>query len=164
MGQTCQQGSAFCTFLNGNLMQVLIDQDPSMISPNISWCSCLWRCRESTNFLIALLKVCGVLWTRGLVHQSQAPVLWAAECGFESKLWYLCPWAWHYNHNCFVQSWEGIDSALPDRPLVDNTLAYILTDSEGANPVSAPGVYVGGNMPLVAVDFGRFWPSMAFWC
>ncbi len=36
---------------------------------------------------------------------------------------------------------------------MDDTLAYILTDSEGGNPVSAPGV--GCNVPLVAIDLGR---------
>ncbi len=44
-------------------------------------------------------------------------------------------------------------SALPARLLVDDTHAYILTDCEGGNPVSAPGV--GGNVGLVAVDLGR---------
>ena len=34
--------------------------------------------------------------------------------------------------------------------LVDDTQTYILTDCEGGNSVSAPGV--GGNVPLVAVD------------
>ena len=33
---------------------------------------------------------------------------------------------------------------------MDDTHAYILTDCEGGNPVSAPGV--GGNVPLVTVD------------
>ena len=36
---------------------------------------------------------------------------------------------------------------------MDDTHAYILTDCEGGNPVSAPGV--AGNVPLVAVDLGR---------
>ena len=44
-------------------------------------------------------------------------------------------------------------SALPARLLVDDTHAYILTDCEGGNPVSAPGV--GGNVPLMAVDLGQ---------
>ena len=42
-------------------------------------------------------------------------------------------------------------SALPARLLVDDTLAYILTDCEGGNPVSAP--VVGGNMPLVEMTW-----------
>jgi hypothetical protein len=37
---------------------------------------------------------------------------------------------------------------------VDDTHAYILTDCDGGNPVSAPGV--GDNMPLVAVVLGRW--------
>ncbi len=41
-------------------------------------------------------------------------------------------------------------SALPARRLVDDTLAYILTNCEGGNSVSTPGV--GGNVPLVTVD------------
>ncbi len=36
---------------------------------------------------------------------------------------------------------------------MDDTLAYILTDCEDGNPVSAPGV--GGNMPLLTVDLGQ---------
>ncbi len=44
-------------------------------------------------------------------------------------------------------------SALPARLLVDDTHAYILTDCEGGNHVSARGV--GGNVPLVTVDLGR---------
>ena len=44
-------------------------------------------------------------------------------------------------------------TALPSRLLVDDTLAYILTDCEGVNPVSAPGEV--GNVPLVAVDMGQ---------
>ncbi len=43
-----------------------------------------------------------------------------------------------------------LHSALPARLLVDDTHAFILTDCEGGNPVSAPAV--GGNVPLVAVD------------
>ncbi len=54
-------------------------------------------------------------------------------------------------------------SALPARLLVDDTLAYILADCEGGNPVSAPGV--GGNVPLVnspnqlSVALTLKWPS-----
>ena len=44
--------------------------------------------------------------------------------------------------------------ALPPRLLVDNTQARILMDCGGGYPVSAPEV--GGNMTLVAVDFGRY--------
>ena len=44
-------------------------------------------------------------------------------------------------------------SAVPARLLVDDTYAYIFTDCEGGNPVSAPGVV--GNMPLVTVDLGQ---------
>ena len=36
---------------------------------------------------------------------------------------------------------------------MDNALAYIFTDCEGGNPVSAPGV--GGTVSLVTVDLGR---------
>ena len=34
----------------------------------------------------------GVLWPSGLAHRTQVLVL-AAECGFESRPWHLCPWA-----------------------------------------------------------------------
>ena len=46
---------------------------------------------------------CGVSWPSGLVHWTQVLVL--SECGFESqpgRSWRLCPWARHFNHNCFV--------------------------------------------------------------
>ena len=57
------------------------------------------------------------------------------------------------NHKCFVKVCEGttfyfITATL----LVDDTHAYIFTDCEVGNPVSAPGV--GGNVPLVTVDLG----------
>ena len=42
-----------------------------------------------------------------------------------------------------------MDFALLARLLVDDTLAYILMDCEGGNPVSAPGVVDG--VSLVAV-------------
>ena len=43
-------------------------------------------------------------------------------------------------------------SALPARLLVEDTHAYIFTDYEGDNSVSAPGV--DGIMPLETVDLG----------
>ena len=43
--------------------------------------------------------------------------------------------------------------ALQTRLLVDDNHANILSDCEGSNPVSAPGV--GGYVPLVAFDVGR---------
>ncbi len=48
-----------------------------------------------------------------------------------------------------------VHSAQPARllVLVDDTHADFLTDCEGGNPVSAPGV--GGNVPLVTVDLGQ---------
>ena len=39
---------------------------------------------------------------------------------------------------------------------MDDTHAYILMNCKGGESVSAPGV--GGNMPLVTVDLGR-WPK-----
>ena len=35
-----------------------------------------------------------VSWPSGLAYQTQVLVL-AAECGFESRPWHLCPWARH---------------------------------------------------------------------
>ena len=37
---------------------------------------------------------CGVSWPSGLAYRTQVLVL-AAECGFESRPWHLCPWARH---------------------------------------------------------------------
>ena len=37
---------------------------------------------------------CGVSWPSGLAYWTQVLVL-AAECGFESRPWHLCPWARH---------------------------------------------------------------------
>ena len=37
---------------------------------------------------------CGVSWPSGLACRTQVLVL-AAECGFESRPWHLCPWARH---------------------------------------------------------------------
>ena len=45
-----------------------------------------------------------------------------------------------------------VHSVLPAMLLVDVTHAYILTDFEGGNPVSALGI--GGTELLVAVDLG----------
>ena len=36
----------------------------------------------------------GVSWPSGLAYRTQVLVL-AAECGFESRPWHLCPWARH---------------------------------------------------------------------
>ena len=36
----------------------------------------------------------GVSWPGGLAYRTQVLVL-AAECGFESRPWHLCPWARH---------------------------------------------------------------------
>ena len=38
--------------------------------------------------------VIGVSWPSGLAYRTQVLVL-AAECGFESRPWHLCPWARH---------------------------------------------------------------------
>ncbi len=77
-------------------------------------------------------------WPSGLAHRTQALVMPAAECGFEFWSWHLCPLS------------KVVHFAVPARLLVDDTHAYILTDCEGGNPVSAPGV--GGNMPLLTVN------------
>ena len=61
----------------------------------------------------------------------------------------LLPLSKALNH-CFLTSFE---SALPARPLVDNTHAYFPLDREEGNPVSDPGVR--GYFPLVIVDLGR---------
>ncbi len=94
---------------------------------------------------------CGVSWPSGLVHRTQALVLSAAECGFEILVMTLVPLSKALNQNCFVK--KVVRCAPPSRLRLDDTHAYILTDCEGGNPVSAPGV--GGNVPLVTVDLGR---------
>ena len=38
--------------------------------------------------------IMGVSWPSGLAYRTQVLVL-AAECGFESRPWHLCPWARH---------------------------------------------------------------------
>ncbi len=58
-----------------------------------------------------------------------------------------------YNHNCFVKTLEGSALCSANQAPSERYLAYILTDCEGGNPVSGPGV--GGNVPLVTVDLGR---------
>ena len=40
------------------------------------------------------MTVYGVSWPSGLAYRTQVLVL-AAECGFESRPWHLCPWARH---------------------------------------------------------------------
>ena len=42
----------------------------------------------------------GVSWPSGLAYRTQVLVL-AAECGFESRPWHLCPMSKTLNHNCF---------------------------------------------------------------
>ena len=41
-----------------------------------------------------LSSISGVSWPSGLAYRTQVLVL-AAECGFESRPWHLCPWARH---------------------------------------------------------------------
>ena len=51
------------------------------------------------------------------------------------------------------QNGKVVHSALPARLLVDDTHAYILTNCDRGNSVSAPGV--GGKVPLMTLDLGR---------
>ena len=44
--------------------------------------------------VLVLCCSCGVSWPSGLTYRTQVLVL-AAECGFESRPWHLCPWARH---------------------------------------------------------------------
>ena len=37
----------------------------------------------------------GVSWPSSLAYRTQVLVVLAAECGFESRPWHLCPWARH---------------------------------------------------------------------
>ncbi len=97
-----------------------------------------------------------ILW-RVVAERSSSPD--PSSGVFSSRVWVripvmtLVPLSKALNHNCFVKSWDGSAfCSLPTRLLVDDTHAYILTDCEGGNPVSAPGV--GGNKPLVTVDLG----------
>ena len=47
------------------------------------------------KYMIAMYCVAyGVSWPSGLAYRTQVLVL-AAECGFESRPWHLCPWARH---------------------------------------------------------------------
>ena len=43
---------------------------------------------------VCLMQCRGVSWPSGLAYRTQVLVL-AAECGFESRPWHLCPWARH---------------------------------------------------------------------
>ena len=49
-----------------------------------------WHHRSQVTSSVA----CGVSWPSGLAYRTQVLVL-AAECGFESRPWHLCPWARH---------------------------------------------------------------------
>ena len=46
------------------------------------------------NSLLVVDETVGVSWPSGLAYRTQVLVL-AAECGFESRPWHLCPWARH---------------------------------------------------------------------
>ena len=46
------------------------------------------------HFFYHLIVNCGVSWPSGLAYRTRVLVL-AAECGFESRPWHLCPWARH---------------------------------------------------------------------
>ena len=56
------------------------------------------KIRYNNKFLIVLFLCCyylyGVSWPSGLAYRTQVLVL-AAECGFQSWPWHLCPWAIH---------------------------------------------------------------------
>ena len=49
---------------------------------------------NASGFTFKLLLYVGVSWPSGLAYRTQVLVL-AAECGFESRPWHLCPWARH---------------------------------------------------------------------
>ena len=54
-----------------------------------------WRIQEARGLgLTSGLPIIGVSWPSGLAYRTQVLVL-AAECGFESRPWHLCPWARH---------------------------------------------------------------------
>ena len=46
------------------------------------------------TLLLLTFSYSGVSWPSGLAYRTQVLVL-AAECGFESRPWHLCPWARH---------------------------------------------------------------------
>ena len=57
------------------------------------------------------------------------------------------------NKQFYTQIGKVVHSALPARPLEDDThTSIIITDCEKGNAVSAQGV--GDNVPLVTVDLG----------
>ena len=49
---------------------------------------------HSVNNVHVTWLLTGVSWPSGLAYRTQVLVL-AAECGFESRPWHLCPWARH---------------------------------------------------------------------
>ena len=56
-----------------------------------------------------------------LVNITQALVYSAADCGFESWSWNLCPWTRHLNLTASRKVGKVVHSALAARLLVDDT-------------------------------------------
>ena len=68
----------------------------------VYWGKCIGTLPQSIKIkLEKVIYICfvvqnllGVSWPSGLAYRTQVLVL-AAECGFESRPWHLCPWARH---------------------------------------------------------------------
>ena len=54
----------------------------------------MWFTSEKFAGFFKLVHVHVVSWPSGLAYRTQVLVL-AAECGFKSRPWHLCPWARH---------------------------------------------------------------------
>ena len=68
------------------------------------------------NLFYKTVKACGVSWPSGLAYRTQVLVL-AAECGFESRPWHLCPWARHLTVIASLQpgvKWVPVRAELVD--------------------------------------------------
>ena len=81
----------------------------------------------------------GVSWPSGLAYRTQVLVL-AAECGFESRPWHLCPWARHLT--IIASLHPGVKWVLMRAELVDYPRPYMRCN--GSNwAVYSPGSWDG---------------------
>ena len=104
----------------------------------------------------------GVSWPSGLAYRTQVLVL-AAECGFESRPWHLCPWA---KHLIIIASLHPGVKWVPVRAeLVDQPRPYMRCN--GSNwAVYSPGSWDGFRNDVWALWAGGNnapWAPLSWW-
>ena len=78
---------------------VLLKTIRALIKTLSSYTTCIFQGHHRNHYMVSpqtllILDCHGVSWPSGLAYRTQVLVL-AAECGFESRPWHLCPWARH---------------------------------------------------------------------